>query len=127
LLIVPVLKGILLRGEPEVVDDFVLPASADIGTADSEGVEYFYFRIMTPKKLLSILEEDKLLDGRATFLVNELDLTLIEKEINLILEDCIRPNWDEVAKAINRHLNWEYDDIQYETLDEAMGRLKKDI
>ncbi|UHA75753.1 hypothetical protein KIK04_00700 [Paenibacillus sp. 481] len=125
-MIVPVLKRILLRGEPEITDDFVLPASADIGTAESEGVEYFYFRIMTPKRLLSILEEDKILDGRATFLVNELDLTLVEKEINLILEDCVRPTWDEVAKAINRHLNWEYDNIQYETLDEAMGRLNKD-
>ena len=45
LLIVPVLKGILLRGEPEVVDDFVIPASADIGTADSEGVKYSVHKI----------------------------------------------------------------------------------
>lgn len=125
-MIVPVLKRILLLGEPEKNDDFVLPASADIGSDTSEGVDYFYFRIMTPKRLLAILEEDKVLDGRATFIVNEFDLVLVEKEINKILEDCIRPTWDEVAKAINRHLNWEYDNIQYETLDEAMARLNKD-
>jgi len=125
-MIIPVLKRILFRGEPEIADDFVLPASADIGTADSDGVEYFYFRIMTPKRLLAILEEDKILNGRATFIVNEFNSTLVEMEINKILEDCIRPTWDEVAKAINRHLNWEYDNIQYETIDEAMARLNKE-
>lgn len=124
-MIVPVLKRILFRSEPEIAEDFVLPASADIGTADSEGVEYFYFRIITPKRLLAILEEDKILDGRATFIVDEFDPALVEMEINKILKDCIRPTWDEVAQAINRHLNWEYDNIQYETLDEAMDRLNK--
>jgi hypothetical protein len=52
-MIVPILKRIVIRGnEPEHTDDFVLAANADIGVADSEGVEYFYFRIMTPKRLL---------------------------------------------------------------------------
>ncbi|MGE6228445.1 Imm8 family immunity protein [Paenibacillus chitinolyticus] len=124
-MIVPVLKRILFRGEPEIADDFVLAANADIGTADSDGVEYFYFRVMTPKRLLTILEEDTILDGRATFIINEFDSTLVEKEINTILKDCIRPTWDEVAKAINRHLNWEYDTVQYETLEEAIERLNK--
>ncbi|MED4749795.1 Imm8 family immunity protein [Brevibacillus choshinensis] len=68
----------------------------------------------------------KVVDGRATFIVNELDVSLVEMEINKILQDCIRPTWDEVAKAINRHLNGEYDNIQYETYDEAMARLNKE-
>ncbi|TXK75444.1 Imm8 family immunity protein [Paenibacillus sp. N3.4] len=123
-MIVPILKRVLLRGEPEQEDDFALPASADIGSSNSDGVDYFYFRIMTPKRLLTILEEDKVLDGRATFIINKFDLTLVEEEINKILEDCIRPTWDEVAKAINRHLNWEYDNVHYETLEEAMRRLE---
>lgn len=122
-MIVPVLKEIDLIWEPESVDDFVIPASAYIGTADSEGADHFNFRIMTPKRLLTILEEDKFLDGRATFLVNKLDMALLEKQINLILEDCIRPTWDEVANAINRHLNWDYDNIQYETFDKAIKKL----
>ncbi|MNY72086.1 hypothetical protein D3C86_2105680 [compost metagenome] len=80
---------------------------------------------MTPKRLQTILEEDKVLDGRATFIINKFDLTLVEEEINKILEDCIRPTWDEVAKAINRHLNWEYDNVHYETHEEAMRRLEE--
>ncbi|WP_280648902.1 Imm8 family immunity protein [Brevibacillus sp. 1238] len=86
---------------------------------DSEGSDLFYFRVMTPKRLLVILKEEKTLDGRAILIINEFNESLVEKEINKILEDCVRPSWVEVAKAINRHLNWEYDNIQYKTLDEA--------
>lgn len=122
-MIVPVLKRILVRGEPDNKDDFVLAASADIGTNDSPGVDYFYFRIMTTKRLQCMIDEDLIIDGRATFIVKEFDLSIVEKEINKILNDCIRPTWDDVTKAINRHLSWEYDNIHYETFDEAMARL----
>ncbi|MCY9591355.1 hypothetical protein PC41400_09025 [Paenibacillus chitinolyticus] len=124
-MVIPQLKRILISSEPQSDDDFVVPAIADIGPRDVDGVDYFYFRIMTPKRMLSILNEDKIMDGRATFIVKEFNLALVEKEINKILEDCIRSTWDEVAKAINRYLNWEYDNIQYETLEEAMDRLNK--
>ncbi|MFF2889044.1 Imm8 family immunity protein [Paenibacillus sp. NPDC057967] len=124
-MVIPQLKRILVSNEPQSEDDFLIPAIADIGPTDAEGVDYFYFRIMTPKRVLSILEEDKILDGRAIFIINNFDISLVEAEINKILEDCIRPTWDEVAKAINRHLNWEYDNIQYETLEEAMTKLNK--
>ncbi|MFS0837434.1 Imm8 family immunity protein [Paenibacillus sp. 1P03SA] len=114
-----------MSSEPQSDDDFVVPAIADIGPSDVDGVDYFYFRIMTPKRMLSILNEDKIMDGRAIFIVKDFNLSLVEKEIKTILKDCIRPTWDEVAKAINRHLDWEYDNIQYETLEEAMERLNK--
>ncbi|MED1918535.1 Imm8 family immunity protein, partial [Bacillus thuringiensis] len=87
----------------------------DIGTKDEEGVEYFYFRIISSKRLLSMLKEDSIIDCRATFIVNEFNIELIEREINKILKDCIRSTWEEVAQAINRYLCWEYDNIKYET------------
>ncbi|MFE6796503.1 Imm8 family immunity protein [Paenibacillus chitinolyticus] len=89
-LVIPQLKRILISSEPPSDDDFVVPAIADIGPKDVDGVDYFYFRIMTPKRMLSILNEDKIMDGRATFIVKEFNLDLVEKEINKILEDCIR-------------------------------------
>lgn len=122
----PVLKGLDFMGNPTYSDDFVIGATAYIGFEDSEGSDLFYFRVMTPKKLLFILKEEKILDGRATLIINEFNESLVEKEINKILEDCVRSSWDEVAKAINRHLNWEYDNIRYEPLDEAMAKLKTD-
>ena len=120
----PVLKGLDFMGNPNRSDDFVIGATAYIGFEESKGSDLFYFRVMTPKRLLVILKEEKILDGRATLIINEFNESLVEKEINKILEDCVRSSWDEVAKAINRHLNWEYDNIRYETLDEAMSKLK---
>jgi hypothetical protein len=35
---------------------------------------------------------------------------------------CIRPDLDEVAISLNRHPEWEYDNIQYDTLEEAMEK-----
>nr|WP_235442561.1 Imm8 family immunity protein [Bacillus sp. FJAT-27238] len=87
-----------------------------LGAKDEEGVEYFYFRIISSKRLLSMLKEDSIIDCRATFIVNEFTIELIEREINKILEDCVRSTWEEVAQAINRYLCWEYDNIKYETV-----------
>lgn len=124
-MITPVLKRVLYQHEPEIPDDFVIPCIADIGVEDEEGVQYFYFRILTPKRLTAILEEGKIFDGRATFILNEFNTQLIENEINKVLFDCIRPTWDEVAQSINRFLQWEYDNIQYETLEEAQKKIQE--
>ncbi|WJQ83380.1 hypothetical protein [Brevibacillus brevis] len=72
-MIIPVLKDIVVRGEPECADDFILSANADIGVGakDEEGVEYFYFRIISSKRLLSMLKEDSIIDCRATFMSKE--------------------------------------------------------
>jgi hypothetical protein len=125
----PVLKNIVLRGEPENISDFVIGANADIGIDGHDGVEYFYFRMITPKRIIKFLNEDKIVDGRATFIVNELDMEsnikLVESYINKILEDCVRESWIEVAKAINRYLEWEYDNIQYETLEEGYVKINE--
>lgn len=121
-----VLKGLDFMGNPIQSNDFVIGATAYIGLRDSEGSDLFYFRLITPRRLLTILDEKEILDGRATLIVNEFNQSLVEKEINKILDDCVRSSWNEVAKAINRHLNWEYDNTQYETLDEAMAKLKTD-
>lgn len=122
-MVIPQLRRILVSNEPHSENDFVVPAIADIGPLGSEGVDYFYFRIMSPNKLISILNEDKVMDGKAVFFVDKFNLELIEIEIKNILNECIRPTWDEVANAINRHLNWEYDNVHYETHEEAMKRL----
>ena len=126
-MIEPVLKKIVLRGEPEDINDFVLGANADIGIDGREGVEYFYFRIITPKRLAKLLETDRIVDGRATFIIYEANmesnLRLVECQIKKILEDCRRESRNEVAKAINRYLEWEYDNIEYETLDNAYAKL----
>ncbi|MEY9095866.1 hypothetical protein [Paenibacillus sp. RC84] len=46
----------------------------------------------------------------------------METEIRKILKDCIRPTWEEAVGAINRHLNWEYDNNQYLTDEEILAK-----
>ncbi|MGG4197426.1 Imm8 family immunity protein [Paenibacillus jamilae] len=125
-MIVPVLKTMHIFHEPEVEDDFCISVVADIGMKDSDGADQFYFSVISPKALNKELEAERIMSGRGYLIAREFDIELVRTHITNILDDCIRPTWDEVAKAINRHLNWEYDNIQYETLDEAMARLNKD-
>ncbi|MCY9591345.1 hypothetical protein PC41400_08975 [Paenibacillus chitinolyticus] len=125
-MVVPVLKATHTFFEPETEDDFCIAVVADIGVLNSDGADQFYFSVISPKAIIKELEDVKVLNGRGYLIVQKFNLDIVRKEINKILEDCIRPTWDEVAKAINRHLNWEYDNIQYETLEEAMARLNKD-
>ncbi|WP_246096698.1 Imm8 family immunity protein [Paenibacillus sinopodophylli] len=64
-----------------------------IGEEEVEGVEYFYFRVRTTDRLLSMLDEELIIDGRATFIVHTFDRARIEERINTILRDSIRPTW----------------------------------
>jgi hypothetical protein len=110
------LKRIVLKGNaPEEIDDFVIAADADIGEKGFEGVDYFHFRIVTPKRLKKWLEEDNIVNGRATFIVNEPtmeeNLKIVEKEINSILKKCDKPSFKDAISAINLYLEWEYSEF----------------
>ncbi|WP_256715654.1 Imm8 family immunity protein [Paenibacillus peoriae] len=80
---------------------------ADIGKEGFEGADYFHFRIVTPKRLMRWLEEDRIVNGRYTFVVD--NLKIVEDEINKVLQSCEGSTWEDVALAISRHLKWEYD------------------
>jgi hypothetical protein len=127
-MIIPEIKSIFINGTPDLIDDFVIGGSVNIGIKGSDGADYFYFRIMTPKRVLAMLNEKRVLNGRGVFIVNEsqmeLNVKLVESEICKVLENCVRMTWDEVANAINRYLKWEYDNAQYETLGELRERLQ---
>ena len=110
------LKKIVLKGNlPEKIDDFVIAADADIGEKEFNGFDCFHFRIVTPKRLMKWLEEDKIINGRATFIVNgstmEENVKIVENEINSILQKCDKPSLEEIIKAINLYLEWEYSEL----------------
>ncbi len=126
-MIIPVLKGIDII---EIKDDLKgsrLRGTAYISEEDDIGSDCFYFQVLTPKYMLKSLNENKVINGRSTFIIQNYSEELLELEIKKILQDCIRPTWDEVAKAINRHLNWEYDNIQFFTEKEITSKLDKNI
>ncbi|MGW9125341.1 Imm8 family immunity protein [Paenibacillus chitinolyticus] len=122
-MVIPVLKGIDII---EIQDD--LKGSKFRGTAyiaeeDDVGSDCFYFEVLTPEYVRESFIENKILNGRATFIVQNFESDLVETEIRKILKDCIRPTWEEAVRAINRHLNWEYDNIQYFTEKEIVTKL----
>ncbi|WP_231689684.1 Imm8 family immunity protein [Bacillus sp. FJAT-27245] len=119
----PVLKDIEILDTQTYHNGLGYKATAYISEENDLGADCFHFRVITFNDLTQIIKDKRIFYGRATIFVDELNLDLVRKEIELILKDCIRTTWEEVAGAINRHLSWEYDNIQYETLDETLKRL----
>lgn len=123
MLVIPVLKGIDIIEIQDGLKGPKLRGTAYIAEEDDIGSDCFHFMVLTPEYVMRSLNEDKILNGRATFIIQNLDLDLLEKEIKVILKDCVRPTWEEAAKAINRHLNWEYDNMQFFTEKEILSKL----
>ncbi|WP_342549363.1 Imm8 family immunity protein [Paenibacillus sp. FSL P2-0089] len=109
-MVTPVLKGIDM-----IENQYGLKGTAYIAEEDDMGSDCFHFQVLTPELVLNSLRENKILSGRGIFIVQDYSEELLVSEINKILQDCIRPTWDEAAIAINRYLNWEYDNIHYFT------------
>ncbi|MFE6799856.1 Imm8 family immunity protein, partial [Paenibacillus chitinolyticus] len=119
-MVIPVLKGIDFI---EIQDDLKGPkfrGTAYIAEEDDVGSDCFYFEVLTPEYVRKSFVENKILNGRAAFIVQNFELDSVETEIRKILKDCSRPTWEEAARAINRYLNWEYDNIKYFTEEEIV-------
>ncbi|MEF3311882.1 Imm8 family immunity protein [Paenibacillus sp. GYB004] len=125
-MVIPVLKGIDYIGNTDDLDNSKIRVTAYISEENDIGADCFHFQVISSEYLAKFLSENNTFDGRATFIVNKFDITQLEIEINKILKDCIRPTWDEVAKAINRHLKWEYDNIKYMTSEEILTKIDQD-
>jgi hypothetical protein len=120
-LIKPVLKDLILIGNPamfgkleidetvDVGDDFLLNGTACIGTEESDACDFFDFTIISPKALEQKLETTKFICGRAYFIVKKLDIKLLREEINTIVSNCQGDNWEEIALRLSPYFNWEYD------------------
>jgi len=122
-MVIPVLKGIDFIGNTDDLDNSKIRVTAYIAEENDTGADCFHFQVISSEYLANFLSENNIFDGRATFIVNKFDITQLELEINNILKDCIRPTWVEVAKAINRHLKWEYDNIKYMTSEEILTKI----
>lgn len=122
-MVVPVLKGIDIIEIKDGLKGSKLRGTAYIAEEDDVGSDCFHFQVLTPEYVIKSLNENKMLNCRATFIVQNFELELLETEIKEILKDCIRPTWEEAAKAINRHLNWEYDNIQFYTEKDILSKI----
>jgi len=125
-LIRPILKDLIITGNPNVYgklqftetddigDDFYLSGTACIGTEDSTGEDNFDFSIISPKALERELREGaNLILGMRLFILNKLDFGLISETINQILVKHQRETWKEVAESLSPYFLWEYTDSIY--------------
>lgn len=122
-MVIPVLKGLDIIEIKDGLKGSKLRGTAYIAEEDDTGSDCFHFQVLTPEYVTKSLIENKMLNCRATFIVQNFELELLEIEIKEILKDCIRPTWEEAANAINRHLNWEYDNIQFYTEKDILSKL----
>ncbi|MEC0333152.1 Imm8 family immunity protein [Paenibacillus macerans] len=122
-MVIPVLKGIDIIEIQDGLKGSKYRGTAYIAEEDDIGSDCFHFMVLTSENVMESLSENKILNGRATFIIQDFELDLLETEIKEILKDCIRPTWEEAAKAINRHLKWEYDNIQFFTEKEILSKV----
>ena len=140
-MIKPILKDIIITGNPnihgklqfteteDIGDDFYLSGTACIGTEDSEGEDNFDFGIITPKALERELGDGlDIIVGSRYFIVNKLDFEMITKKIEQILLKHQRDTWDEVAKSLDPYFRWEYtDSIRLNSEEEFHEMIKEHL
>jgi hypothetical protein len=113
-MIIPELEEIRthFNSKTDKIDDFAFLCEVYIY---GEG---FSFTMATPKGLLRLVTEEKLVLVNHTFVVNEADMEsnikLVEDRINDILKECYGEKWSHVAIAINHYMEWDYYDPQGE-------------
>ncbi|MFD1887369.1 Imm8 family immunity protein [Paenibacillus wenxiniae] len=123
-MIKPILKDLIITGNPNIYgklqftetedigDDFYLSGIACIGMEGIEGEDNFDFGIISPKALERELREEKknVILGTNKFIMNTLDFEVITEEINRILSDIQGETWEEVAQSLSYYFRWEYTD-----------------
>lgn len=120
-MIKPELKDIIITANPYIVgklevdefielgDEFLLSCTACIGTKESNGCDYFDFTIISPKALEKELRVTNLILGRAYFIVDHLDMSLLKQRIEDILSNCQGETWEDVALKLSPYFYWEYE------------------
>ncbi|MFD1992103.1 Imm8 family immunity protein [Paenibacillus nicotianae] len=139
-MIQPVLKDLIITGNPnihgklqfteteDIGDDFLLSGTACIGVEEFDGEYNFDFTIITPKALAKQLEDrNEIILGAKNFIVNKLDFELITETINQILSKHQGETWEEVAISLNPYFSWEYtDSVRLTTVEELFEMIKKE-
>ncbi|WP_181586661.1 Imm8 family immunity protein [Paenibacillus taichungensis] len=137
-MIKPVLKDLIIIGNPNIYgklqftesedigDDFYLSGTACIGTEDSDGEDNFDFTIITPKALERELRDGSdIIIGAGCFIVNRLDFESITKEIKQILLKHQGENWEDIAKSLAPYFIWEYaDSVRLNGEEEFLDMIK---
>ncbi|MGV7118989.1 Imm8 family immunity protein [Paenibacillus kyungheensis] len=139
-MIQPVLKDLIITGNPsihgklqfteteDIGDDFYLSGTACIGVEEFDGEYNFDFGIITPKALAKQLKDGtSIIEGAQYFIVNKLDFEVITETINQILLKHQGETWEEVAISLKPYFSWEYtDSVRLTTVEELFEMIKEE-
>lgn len=76
-----------------------------IGPRGEGASEAFTFAVVTPGHL----RRHGPLWGRGYLFVDAFDWPTVVQAIALLMAQCARPTWEEVAAELNKQLHWEFD------------------
>ncbi|MFD0619151.1 Imm8 family immunity protein [Paenibacillus sp. GCM10027629] len=109
IVIIPELKFTHVMSEEWIdSDDFYICLDAFVGEVNCEGTEVFRFHIVSPKRLLRVLEGSNEIEiGRGYLITTDYSHSKIEARLSTLLRNCGRTTWDDVIQAICRYGYWE--------------------
>lgn len=93
----------------EEYDDFSISIEIAVGPDGEKGSENFFFTVISPKRLESIIEINGIEFGRGLLIMKEYNYEKVKNRILLLLEKCKRDTWIGVATSIAKYARWEYD------------------
>lgn len=94
---------------PPAPDDCRVLIQAEIGPADSDGADTFWFEVCTPKAFERATGSAWL---KGVLLVASFEWKAVEQALQQYLMQCGGDSWDEVARQLSRQLNWEFDNYR---------------
>ncbi len=116
-LILPEIKNIvsidLGDGElPANIEDCAICCDVDIGIKGKEGADIFQVTIVTPKFLAHDVREEGYRWGKGYLIVDSFSWEAVERALEQLLSQSSGSSWIEVAKKLNKVLDWEFANLE---------------
>lgn len=97
---------------PDNADFFDFRLDVMVGESDSDGMEVFSFRVVTPKWLEMYLENEPLIFARNFIVITRYDVAKLESCMKELISSISSENWDDFGKKFGRYGKWEFEDYQ---------------
>jgi hypothetical protein len=99
-----------VRGEnPPDPENCCLTFAANIGSADSDGSDLFYFQVVTGAWLVDHAETRW---GKGYLLVDRFSWDSVERMIARLVGSITSDTWHDAASQLSKYLDWEFENYR---------------
>jgi hypothetical protein len=106
------LKNIAYPQNAIITGDYCIGLALQIGVAGQKGADNFFATVGTAKGIRTFFGNKPVILNRGLIITDEFNLKLIRKEVQDILPNCSKENWEDSAWSVNRYFPWEYDEFK---------------